>query len=186
MNPDNNRRRLLAAGLAVLAVGGGVAAAAPDAAAAPAVSGRAGCTRIDLVEPTVKIYPNEQIPDPAHPPVGAMAVYLDPLQDTAGNTVGDSAGELDILSQNASDGHVIETISETLQLADGALVSTGTYDRTTILAGDWVEARIKGVSGAYAGEHGVWKWRRTTATPPWPVQEQITLCGRGADSDTDS
>ncbi|MBS2963688.1 hypothetical protein KGA66_11555 [Actinocrinis puniceicyclus] len=176
MNSGYKRRRLLAAGLAVAAVGGGVTAAAPHSAAAAAASDRPGCTRIEVTEPTVRIYANEPITDPANPPVGAMAVYLDPLQDASGQSVGSTAGHLDILKRDSA-GHTIESISETLQLSDGALVSTGVYDRTEILSGAWVEAPINGVSGGYAGKHGIWRWRMTSHTAPWPVQEQIVLCG---------
>lgn len=176
MNSGYKRRRLLTAGLAALAVGGGVAASAPYSSAATA-TGLPGCDTINVIEPTVRIYTNEPIPDATNPPVGAMAVYLDPLQDASGATIGDSAGHLDILAKRASDGHIIESISETLQLSDGALTSTGTFDRTAILSGAWVEAPIEGVSGAYAGRHGVWRWRMTSHVAPWPVQEQIVLCG---------
>jgi hypothetical protein len=177
-------RKLVPLGVAALAFVGVIAGATPTTAqpipAKPATAPDVGlgCSHITVIEPTIRIYTNQPVTSVTAPPVGSMAVYLDPLNDMAGNQVGNSAGQVAILYVRESDGHEIEQIAEHLVLPGGILFSSGFYDRSAILAGQWVSARIKGVSGRYAGMSGTWTWRLTSLTPPFPVEERIVVCGR--------
>ncbi|MFL6072389.1 MAG: allene oxide cyclase barrel-like domain-containing protein [Mycobacteriales bacterium] len=160
------------AAFAVPAATGGHHASAADAARA-----KAGCARKHLVEHTVKFMTNQPVGTgiPVNP--GYMSAYLDELYDFTGNQhVATAAGDLDLLYARP-DGHVVQYIAEQMHFSDGTLVGTGTQDRTSVIAQDWVSMAIRGTSGRYAGMSGTWRWRVISKTDPtYPVEDEITLC----------
>jgi hypothetical protein len=175
--------------LAVLAAA--VAAAGSAAIAAPVAAGRhhasaadaakpkakSGCAHKHLVEHTVKFTTNQPVGKgiPVNP--GYMSAYLDELYDfTSNQHVATAAGDLDLLYARP-DGHVVQYIAEQMHFPDGTLVGTGTQDRASVIAQNWVTMAIRGTAGKYNGMSGTWRWRVISKTDPtYPVEDQITLC----------
>ncbi|HEU5333406.1 MAG TPA: hypothetical protein VFU73_11585 [Actinocrinis sp.] len=168
------RRRLLIAGVAISGAAVGVIPA--SAAAGKTADAGHRCVHLTVIEPTIRIYTSVPVDPAVGPTPGVQVAYFDPLQDSAGNQIGQSVGQVDMLYTRAADGHLIEDIAENLQLADGTLMSAAVYDRVQVLSGNWVSAPIRGVSGAYSGMSGTWSFRLLSHVAPFPVQEEISMC----------
>jgi len=174
------RGRLLAASVVTATTCWAVTGPTPGfASAAPARPGGPGCVTVDFIEPTPSFYSNIPITPQAPYTVGFQGAAFDKLYDAAGTQIGTSVVASDNVFQRASDGHVFEHIAETMNLADGTLAGTGTFDRTTVAAQGWLHGRITGLSGRYAGLSGEWTWRLNAMQPPYPAHEIGVLCGHG-------
>lgn len=179
MRPRKLRRRLLPVTAAVLIASGLLIGVIPATAATsqPRASDDGNqCIGLNFIEPTIKVYGNMTITSPSALPTGFLAIYFDQLNNPAdGTKAGDSAGHFDIMYQLAN-GDDIEYISESMQLADGTLAGAGSFDRSNMLAGDWINIPVHGTSGRYVGMSGIWHWRVLSFSPPYPVQDKAIVC----------
>lgn len=100
--------------------------------------------------------------------VGSAGVYYDDIYDEEGTVVGHTVGYAEAIEKRESDGHIIMTYYESIELPEGMLKATGTIDQTTIFAGEWIHLDLKGTSGKFLGMSGSRDWQ---AIPPF--QERL-------------
>jgi hypothetical protein len=166
---------LAATALSIIVLPAGASASQNPAQVTKALRAE-GCVDLNLIDRIVNYYTSMSV-SPASVPVGFKSAYFDQLYDSTGTViVGSSVGTLDITHQLAN-GDLSEYLTYQLQFPDGTLVTTGAFDRTDVIAGQWQHARIKGASGRYLGMSGTWNWRIISTTAPGiPVQDEIVLC----------
>ncbi|GAA2345381.1 allene oxide cyclase barrel-like domain-containing protein [Dactylosporangium salmoneum] len=172
---------LSAAVVTVSAIGGvAFAASSAEATATGAGHGKYGCTTIDYFERTDKHDANKPLPDPRNVPVGLQLTYFDSVYDPSGTTkVGDAAGVNSMVEKRASDGHIIQYVTQQYTFADGSLVASGSMDRSDVIGQKWVGTPVYGTAGRYLGLAGTWTWRLVDLTDPTaPAVVKFTLCGR--------
>jgi len=106
---------------------------------------------------------------------GFMTTYWCDVFDTSNNLIGTSVGTMIILYKRPSDGHLIEYISEQIQLKDGAFHAAGYVDRSDVFAQDWCGYPAVGISGRYEGMTGYRKWRIKELEGQYPLISEIEL-----------
>jgi hypothetical protein len=140
------------------------------------------CIQIHLFENTAAFYRAN-----AETGVGAIGNYLDRLYDSGSfsNQIGTGVGTYDVVFQRPSDGHLFEFSTENDVLPDGSFVISDYFDRTAMLANEWVGGlngagmSVKGTGGLYRGMTGTVKWRVLSFTQPGiPTELEYVLCGR--------
>ena len=90
---------------------------------------------------------------------GLMTIYFCDVFDGDGELIGKSAGSMIILGEDPETGHLMEHITEQIQLADGTITAWGTHDRTDVLQQKWSTYRAEGTSGRYLGLTGTRSYR---------------------------
>ncbi|NUR61489.1 MAG: hypothetical protein HOV87_22930 [Catenulispora sp.] len=167
--------RLLTIGVVAAITCWAVAGPATGSSAAQTPNHR-GCVTVDFIEPTPTFYSNVPM-NPQDPyALGFQGAAFDKIYDAAGNQIATSVVASDNLFRRASDGHVFKHVNETMNFPDGTLAGDIVADTTVIAAGNWVQGRITGLSGRYAGLSGPWSWRLDAVAPPYPAHEIGVLC----------
>jgi hypothetical protein len=177
--------RLLTVGVVAATACWAVAGPVPGSAAAQTPDHR-GCVTVDFIEPTPTFYSNVPITPQAPYTVGFQGAAFDTIYDAAGNPIATSVVATDNIFKRASDGHVFKHINETMNFPDGTLAGDIVADANAIAAGNWVQGRITGLSGRYAGLSGPWNWRLNVVAPPYPAHETGLLCRHSDDDESGS
>jgi hypothetical protein len=116
---------------------------------------------------------SKETPDKWGP--GFMTTYWTDVFNTDNELIGNSIGTMIILYKRPSDGHLIEYISEQIQLKDGVLASEAYLDRTDVLEQNVCEQSLRGVSGRYTGMTGSRKYRIEELEGQYPLIADMEL-----------
>lgn len=106
---------------------------------------------------------------------GFMTTYWCDIFDRADELIGTSVGTMIILKKRQSDGHLIEYISEQIQLKDGTFAAAGIVDRSDVFAQNWAGYPITGTSGRYLGMTGMRRWKIMTLSGQYPLIAEMNM-----------
>jgi hypothetical protein len=106
---------------------------------------------------------------------GFMSTYWCDIFNRQDELIGTSVSTMIILYERPSDGHMIEYISEQVQLKDGCFAAVGTVDRSDVFAQNWAGYPAVGLSGRYAGMTGHRKWKIMELSGQYPLISEIEL-----------
>jgi hypothetical protein len=130
----------------------GVQSASADQSAA----NRQQCQDSHLREKMINWYTN--MPSAKEVPLGFESLGFDDILDDSGNLVARAAYSMDVIEKK-SDGSLVAHLAEQIHFQDGAILFTGTFDRTAMFEGSWATESVQGISGRYIGWTGTYTWR---------------------------
>jgi hypothetical protein len=104
--------------------------------------------------------------------VGDAVTYRDDIYGPDGEVIGHAIGFSTVIAKRPSDGHLISTYAEAVEIGEDTLRTTATVDRTAVIAGGWARFDAIGTGGAFAGLRGTRRWRLAPPLydPPRPEQ----------------
>jgi hypothetical protein len=150
-------RSSLLAGLTVSAVVGATGFLGIHSASAERSSvNRQECVDSHLREKMIVWYTN--MPGAVGVPLGFESLGFDDILDDSGQVVAKAAYSMDVIKKQP-DGSLIAHLAEQIHFQDGAILFTGTFDRTAMFAGAWATQKVEGISGRYLGWTGTYVWR---------------------------
>ncbi|HUR07918.1 MAG TPA: hypothetical protein VM347_35620 [Nonomuraea sp.] len=109
--------------------------------------------------------------------VGDSVVYEDEIFNADKEVVGHTIGMARVVRKRESDDHIFAEYDEVVQLQDGIMRATGTFDRNALLAGACVRLKLEGLSGRYAGMSGFREWQVIPPLTDAFVRLRMVLAG---------
>jgi hypothetical protein len=91
--------------------------------------------------------------------VGDTVVYEDDIFNADKEIIGHTVGMARVVLKRETDDHIFAEYDEVVQLEEGLLRATGTFDRNSLLAGACVRLKLEGVSGRFVGMSGFREWQ---------------------------